>query len=60
MLSIEECEKILNNIEGGQNYSKKEIKEIRDLLYALANIEYSEYKININGKERSVIYQSFN
>lgn len=60
MLSIEVCEKILNNLESGQTYSKKEIKEIRDLLYELANIEYSEHKLKLNGNERSTVYQSFN
>lgn len=35
MLSIDECRKL---IEGGEKYSDKEIAEIRDTLYGLADL----------------------
>ncbi len=59
MLPIELFEKVFHTKEDEQKYSKKEIAEIRDILYQLANIEYSEYKSKVNGNERSIIYQSF-
>ena len=59
MLPIELCEKVFHSKEDGQKYSKKEIAEIRDFLYQLANIEYSEFKLKANGNQRSIIYQSF-
>ena len=40
MLSIDECKKILNKTE--QKYTTEQIKEIRLILYKLADIVYSE------------------
>lgn len=39
MLSIEHCKRILE--DEGDNYTNEEVKEIRELLYLLAEIEYS-------------------
>ncbi len=40
MLSIDECKKILNKTE--QKYTTEQIKEIRLILYKLADIVYTE------------------
>ena len=40
MLSIVECKKILNKTE--QKYTTEQIKEIRLILYKLADIVYTE------------------
>ena len=37
MLSLERCKTILN--EGGKNYNIEELKDIRDFLYTIAEIE---------------------
>jgi len=42
MLSLEQCEKILNANE--DKYSKEEIKTIREFLYILGEIEYEAIK----------------
>ena len=47
MLSIDECKKILNKKE--QEYTTEQIKEIRLILYKLADIVYTE-KSNHNGE----------
>ena len=47
MLSIDECKKILNKTE--QEYTTEQIKEIRLILYKLADIVYTE-KSNHNGE----------
>lgn len=39
MLSIERCKEILN--KGTKKFSNEEIKEIRDYLYLIADIELS-------------------
>lgn len=41
MLSIERCKQILN--EEGMKLNDEQIKEVREFLYAIANIEY-KYK----------------
>lgn len=43
MLSIEECRKL---IDGGDNMSDEEIKEIRDELYKLADICWDQWVID--------------
>ena len=43
MLSIDECKKILNKKE--QQYTTEQIKEIRLILYKLAEIVYTENHI---------------
>ncbi len=42
MISEQECAKILN--DGEVKYSKEEVKLIRDLLIALATIEYENFE----------------
>lgn len=42
MISEQECTKILN--AGERKYSVEEVKQIRELLTALAIIEYEDYK----------------
>lgn len=49
MLSIEACKKILNN--NGKNYNDNEVKQIREYLYFLAEIQDEKNKIE-NGQEK--------
>jgi len=42
MINIEQCGKILNN--GERKYKDEEIRQIRDFLYQLANLEINELK----------------
>jgi len=42
MINIEQCRKILNN--GERKYKDEEIRQIRDFLYQLANLEINELK----------------
>lgn len=58
MLSIEACQKIL----GKNKYQKtdKEIEEIRDTLYQLANILYTSYKNEATKNASINLYKSFN
>lgn len=42
MVSIEKCKAELKN--SNRKYSDEEIKEIRDLLYQIARIEYDKFK----------------
>ena len=41
MLSIEKCKTILQ--KDGQKYTDEEIKQIRDLLYKMGNLDYLMY-----------------
>ncbi len=53
MLSIKKCRSILNQNKEDQtpNYSEQEVKQIRDLLYQLAELDYEIFKENqVNGK----------
>ena len=38
MLNLEKCKKILQ--QGGKTYSDEEVKQIRQLLYKLGNLDY--------------------
>jgi hypothetical protein len=49
MLSIQECKKELNKNE--ERYTDAEVKEIREILYQLASIEFENYKGKIDEKE---------
>ncbi len=40
MLTLEKCEKILN--KGNRKFTSDEIREIRDYLYLIANIENND------------------
>ena len=42
MLSVESCQKILNS--NGKNYNQEEIKQIREFLYLLGEIDYEQFK----------------
>jgi hypothetical protein len=42
MITIEKCNKILNN--GERKYNNEEIRMIKDYLYQLANLEINELK----------------
>lgn len=60
MLKLDLCESVLNKNEEGIKYSSKEISEIREFLYQLAQLEYSNFKSLDNDKERGIIHQSIN
>jgi len=40
MLSVEECRKL---IDGSEKYSDKEIEEIHEMLYGLANLAFDTW-----------------
>ena len=42
MLNIEKCKKILQI--GGKTYTDEDVKQVKHLLYKLANFEYQLYK----------------
>lgn len=42
-MSIKECQKILE--KEGKKYTYDEVKEIRDLLYKLADIDYESFSM---------------
>ena len=50
MLSIEKCSKILNNKK--QKYSQEEIKQIRKILYQVAEIMYKSKQMNDEKPQR--------
>jgi hypothetical protein len=50
MLSDEECKKILNR--NGNNYTDEQIRNIKELLWSLAQIEIKTLEIN-NSNENS-------
>ena len=59
MLSIDECKKILNKKE--QEYTTEQIKEIRLILYKLADIVYTENYIQneqLNRKKSNSLQKS--
>jgi len=53
MLSIEECKKTLN--QEGIIYTDNEIKEIRDFLYAIGNIDYRMFLQKIEQEKLSEV-----
>lgn len=38
MLNLEKCKKVLQ--QNGKNYTDEEVKQIRDLLYKMGNLDY--------------------
>ena len=59
MLSIDKCKKILNKTE--QKYTTEQIKEIRLILYKLADIVYTENHIQneqLNRKKSNSLQKS--
>ena len=52
MLSLSECKTILEN-GSGKKYSEKKVKQIRDVLYQLAEIDYTNFKANQIDEQKS-------
>ncbi len=57
MLSLADCREILN--EGSNKYTDNEVKELRDLLYQLANIECKQIQLLKNEKSNN-LHKSIN
>jgi hypothetical protein len=51
MINIKDSTKILNS--GSNKFSSEDIVEIRDFLYALAQIEFENYLIETNKSDKS-------
>ena len=56
MLSYEQCKHILNQKEN--KYTDEQVKEVRALLYHLAQIEYLNFKEQSHVQEGHTVYQS--
>jgi formate dehydrogenase maturation protein FdhE len=52
-ISIQECKTILN--KNGENYSDEEVKEIRDFLYTLIEIDYSLFQKHMKAKAEQLM-----
>ena len=52
MLSILECKAILEN-GSRKKYPEKKVKQIRDVLYQLAEIDYTNFKTNLTDEQKS-------
>ena len=50
MVSLEKCYEILN--QNTQSYNKKDVKEIRETLYQMAEIIYESEQINDDKTQR--------
>ena len=46
MITLDRCKEILNN--GTRKYNSEEIREIRDYLYLIGQIELENNQLNIN------------
>jgi hypothetical protein len=60
MLNLEKCKKILQ--KDGQKYTDEEVKQIRDLLYKIGQLDYQIFKsskLSNNGKCNS-LHKSIN
>ena len=51
MLPLEYCKKILN--KGERKYSEEEIKQIREFLYFIGQIEINNNEVNYTEDERN-------
>lgn len=59
MLSLETCKKILQ--ETGKKYTDEEVKQIRNLLYKLGNLDYQLFTSNkLNNDKRINLHESVN
>jgi len=59
MISIETCKKILQ--ETGKKYTDEEVKQIRNLLYKLGNLDYQLFTTNkLNNDKRINLHESVN
>lgn len=56
MLNFEQCERILN--KRGSEYTRDQIKEIREFLYFVGGLEMENNYININSDEYNNILPS--
>lgn len=56
MLNLEQCEWILN--KRGSEYTRDQIKEIREFLYFIGELEFENNYININSNEYNNILPS--
>ena len=54
MISIDESRKILTREE--EEFTEKQVKEVRDFLYQLALIEFEDFKQTTDEKERGLIH----
>lgn len=53
-LSIDYCRKKLG--KRASNFSDKQLEQLRDFLYLLAEIEYQHYKTNGHEEESNTVY----
>ncbi len=60
MLNLEKCKKLLQ--ENGQTYTDEQVKQIRDLLYKIGNLDYHIYKNSnaIQHDKRNTLYKGVN
>lgn len=52
-ISLQECKAILN--KNGENFSNEEVKEIRDFLYALIEIDYHHFQKHMREKAEQLM-----
>lgn len=57
MISIEKCKIVLKH--SVKKYTDEEIKQIRDLLYQIATIEYEKFKVDSEHKG-NIVQKSIN
>lgn len=60
MLSIEQCQQILNKNETGKKYTPEEVKVIRNYLYAIAEVDVINFKMKQNGETSISLPQDIN
>lgn len=54
MLSLEQCEKILNKKKKHNKYTQDQIKAFRNAFYALANLSFENYSKKDNEKSNNL------
>lgn len=52
MLSIKQCRNILNKNETQTKYTDQEVKQVRTLLYKLAELDYQTFTKKMNEDEK--------
>jgi hypothetical protein len=60
MLNLEKCKKILQ--QNGKHYTDEEVKQIRNLLYKIGNLDYQIFKNSNQSQDakRNTIHKSIN